>query len=98
MPALRKTLIQLLTELEFSGDARNKEEAAQLLGHLIRTAQGLVTPYVGPVLKVRVALSRCYLALLTGCPRCSLCLGPGIAAQAAGWLQCCSIVSVGDAG
>jgi len=51
MPALRKTLIQLLTELEFSGAERSKEESARLLGHLIRTSRNLVTPYVSPVLK-----------------------------------------------
>lgn len=51
MPALRKTLIQLLTELEFSSEDRAKEEAAQLLGHLIKAAKGLVAPYVQPILK-----------------------------------------------
>ena len=51
MPSLRKTLIQLLTELEFSGDARNKEESAKLLGHLIRSSNRLIKPYVSPILK-----------------------------------------------
>ena len=36
MPSLRKTLMQLLTELEHSGVGRNKEHSAQLLGHLVR--------------------------------------------------------------
>ena len=53
MPALRKTLIQLLTELEFSGADRSKQEAAMLLGHLVRTAQTLVTPYVAHVVLCR---------------------------------------------
>jgi len=50
MPSLRKTLIQLLTELEFSGDSRNKEESARLLGHLIRSSERLIKPYVEPIL------------------------------------------------
>src|SRR5947207_2701217 len=52
MPSLRKTLIQLLTELEYSTINRNKEEAARLLGLLISNAKSLVKPYVEPVLKV----------------------------------------------
>lgn len=52
MPSLRKTLIQLLTELEYSSVNRNKEEAARLLGLLISNAKTLVKPYVEPVLKV----------------------------------------------
>ena len=52
MPSLRKTLIQLLTELEYSTINRNKEEAARLLGLLISNAKTLVKPYVEPVLKV----------------------------------------------
>jgi len=52
MPSLRKTLIQLLTELEYSTVNRNKEEAARLLGLLISNAKLLVKPYVEPVLKV----------------------------------------------
>ncbi|GAM22047.1 hypothetical protein SAMD00019534_052220 [Acytostelium subglobosum LB1] len=51
MPSLRKTLIQLLTELEFSGDSRNKEESARLLGHLIGASEKLIKPYVDPILK-----------------------------------------------
>jgi len=52
MPSLRKTMIQLLTELEYSTVNRNKEEAARLLGLLISNAKGLVKPYVEAVLKV----------------------------------------------
>jgi serine/threonine-protein kinase mTOR len=52
MPSLRKTLIQLLTELEYSTINRNKEEAARLLGLLISNAKTLVKPYVEPILKV----------------------------------------------
>ena len=35
MPSLRKTLIQLLTEIEHSGVGRNKEQSARILGHLV---------------------------------------------------------------
>eukprot|EP00026_Physarum_polycephalum_P000091 Phypoly_transcript_00091.p1 GENE.Phypoly_transcript_00091~~Phypoly_transcript_00091.p1 ORF type:complete len:2307 (+),score=451.47 Phypoly_transcript_00091:133-7053(+) len=51
MPSLRKTLIQLLTELEFSGDSRSKEESAKLLCNLIRSSERLIKPYVEPILK-----------------------------------------------
>ena len=51
MPSLRKTLIVLLTELEFSGDSQIKEESAVLLGHLIRSSQKLVQPYVDTILR-----------------------------------------------
>lgn len=52
MPSLRKTLIQLLTELEYSAISRNKEESARLLGLLISTSTRLVKPYVKPILGV----------------------------------------------
>lgn len=42
MPSLRKTLIQLLGDLQFSGDSRNKEESARLLAHLIRSSHRLI--------------------------------------------------------
>ena len=34
MPSLGNMLIQILTELEFSGVGRNKEQSAKLLCHL----------------------------------------------------------------
>lgn len=52
MPSLRKTLIQLLTELEYSAVARNKEESAKLISHLIAASQRLIKPYVEPIVKV----------------------------------------------
>lgn len=52
IPSLRKTLIQLLTELEFSDVARNKEESAKLLSLLVQNAQTLVQPYVEPMMSV----------------------------------------------
>eukprot|EP00727_Mastigamoeba_balamuthi_P000853 m51a1_g10765 putative protein atypical group (2524) ;mRNA; r:20614-29506 len=72
MPSLRKTLIQLLNELEYSGDNRVKEESAMLLGHLIRSSKRLIKPYVEPILcallpKLRSASTRvasCVLSAL----------------------------------
>jgi len=52
MPSLRKTLIQLLTELEYSNVARNKEESAKLLSLLVSAAQKLIKPYVEPIVTV----------------------------------------------
>ena len=52
MPTLRKVLIQILTELEYSGIGRNKEQSAKLLGHLTANAPKLVRPYQEPILKV----------------------------------------------
>ena len=52
MPTLRKVLIQILTELEYSGVGRNKEQSAKLLGHLVANAPKLVRPYHAPILKV----------------------------------------------
>ena len=52
MPSLRKVLIQILTELEYSGFARNKEQSARLLYHLINQAPTLVKPYQEAILKV----------------------------------------------
>lgn len=52
IPSLRKTLIQMLTELEFSDVSRNKEESAKLLSLLVQNAQGLIKPYVEPMVSV----------------------------------------------
>lgn len=52
VPSLRKNLLQMLTELEFSDVARNKEESARLLSLLIQNAQGLIRPYVQPMIAV----------------------------------------------
>ncbi|KAK8146497.1 phosphatidylinositol kinase- protein kinase tor1 [Beauveria asiatica] len=52
IPSLRKTLIQMLTELEFSDVARSKEESAKLLRLLVQNAQSLIKPYVEPMISV----------------------------------------------
>lgn len=54
MPSLRKTLVQLLTELEFSGMSRNKEQSARMLDHLIVNTPRLISSYMRPILKVLV--------------------------------------------
>ncbi|XP_039269325.2 serine/threonine-protein kinase mTOR-like [Styela clava] len=46
MPFLRKTLIELLSELQHSGVGRNKLQSSRLLGHLACTAPLLIRPYV----------------------------------------------------
>uniref|UniRef100_T1ISC3 Serine/threonine-protein kinase TOR n=1 Tax=Strigamia maritima TaxID=126957 RepID=T1ISC3_STRMM len=54
MPPLRKTLIQILTELENSGLGRNKEQSARMLRHLVANAPRLIRPYMEPILKVLI--------------------------------------------
>lgn len=51
MPSLRKVMIQLLRDLEHSGDNQTKEESSKLLGHLISATPSLARPYVGPLMK-----------------------------------------------
>lgn len=52
MPSLRKLLIKILAELEYSGVSRQREESAKLLGLLISSTPKLIQPYVESVLKV----------------------------------------------
>lgn len=52
MAALRKALIQLLTELEYSTVNRAREECAKLLCLLIRATQRLIKSYAVPMLDV----------------------------------------------
>ena len=58
MPSLRKTLIQLLVELEYSNIARNKEESAKLLSLLVAASQRLIRPYVEPMIAVLLPKAR----------------------------------------
>ncbi|CAG0917860.1 unnamed protein product [Notodromas monacha] len=55
MPTLRKCLMQLLTDMEFSGMGRNREQSAELLGCLVSNACTLVEPYMDPILKVLIS-------------------------------------------
>ncbi|KAF5285925.1 hypothetical protein FQA39_LY04386 [Lamprigera yunnana] len=54
MPSLRKSLVQILTELEHSGTGRNKEQSARTLDRLVVNAPRLIRPYMEPILKVLV--------------------------------------------
>ncbi|XP_037955980.1 serine/threonine-protein kinase Tor [Teleopsis dalmanni] len=54
MPKLRETMIQLLTELEYSGMSRNKEQAARMLDHLIISTPRLISSYMTPILSTLV--------------------------------------------
>ncbi|KAG0243175.1 armadillo-type protein [Mortierella sp. GBAus27b] len=54
IPPLRKILIQLLTEIEYSGLVRNKEESARLLTLLVVASENLVKPYIETILKVLI--------------------------------------------
>ncbi|KAF3011376.1 phosphatidylinositol kinase- protein kinase tor1 [Neopestalotiopsis sp. 37M] len=58
IPSLRKTLIQMLTELEYTDVARNKEESAKLLSLLVQNAQALIKPYVEPIMAVLLPKAR----------------------------------------
>lgn len=51
-PSLRKVLIQLLTEIEYSNSANNKRESAQLISHLVGASNKLIKPYVDPMVHV----------------------------------------------
>ncbi|KAI0046207.1 atypical/PIKK/FRAP protein kinase [Auriscalpium vulgare] len=52
MPSLRKALIQLLTELEYSTVMRGREECTRLLTLLVSATQRLIKPYALPMLRV----------------------------------------------
>ncbi|KAI8620292.1 armadillo-type protein [Chytriomyces sp. MP71] len=52
MPPLRKILIRLLTELQYSTISLQKEECTKLLCDLILASQRLVKPYVNSIMKV----------------------------------------------
>jgi len=58
VPSLRKQLIQMLTELEFSDVAKNKEESAKLLSLLVQNSQKLIKPYVDPMIAVLLPKAR----------------------------------------
>ncbi|KAJ7170509.1 phosphatidylinositol 3-kinase [Mycena crocata] len=50
VPSLRKTLIQLLTELEYSNVKRSREECTSLLTMLVNVTQNFMKPYALPIL------------------------------------------------
>ncbi|KAF7309844.1 Serine/threonine-protein kinase TOR [Mycena indigotica] len=50
VPSLRKTLIQLLTELEYATAKRNREDCAALLTMLVNVTHNFMKPYALPIL------------------------------------------------
>ncbi len=52
IPSLRKTLIQLLTTLEYSTVTRRKEESAKLLTSLVSSSDELSKSYVKPIMEI----------------------------------------------
>ncbi|KAJ3227345.1 phosphatidylinositol kinase- protein kinase tor1 [Clydaea vesicula] len=75
MPSLRKLLIQLLTELEYSGITRQKEEAAKLLRLLVMKAQRLIKPYIDPILKVLIPKAKGASSNASVTAKILVCLG-----------------------
>lgn len=57
-PSLRKVLIQLLTELEHSSVASNKEESARLISCLVRSSTQLIKPYIHAIFKTLLPKTR----------------------------------------
>lgn len=55
VPSLRKTLIQLLSRLEYSSTSRKKEESAILLSLLISSSNELTRPYVKPIVEALIS-------------------------------------------
>ncbi|KAF2267940.1 ARM repeat-containing protein [Lojkania enalia] len=51
-PSLRKVLLQLLTEVNYSNSPRSKEESAKLISHLVGAANSLIKPLVDPIIAV----------------------------------------------
>ncbi|KAG8833646.1 phosphatidylinositol kinase- protein kinase tor1 [Serendipita sp. 399] len=52
MPSLRKTLIQLLTELEYVSATSNRNTTAEFFTALIKATERLIKPYTSALLKV----------------------------------------------
>lgn len=57
-PSLRKVLVQLLTEVEYSNSPRNKQESCLLISHLAASASGLLKGYVDPMVYVLLPRAR----------------------------------------
>ncbi|KAG9096449.1 phosphatidylinositol kinase- protein kinase tor1, partial [Ceratobasidium sp. 370] len=72
MPLLRKTVIQLLNEVEYSIVSRRKEESAKLLTELITSTDTLITPYSIPILRCLLprAQEKCTIEVGSAIMRC----------------------------
>eukprot|EP00878_Enallax_costatus_P008272 GHUV01008648.1.p1 GENE.GHUV01008648.1~~GHUV01008648.1.p1 ORF type:complete len:2405 (+),score=620.50 GHUV01008648.1:939-7217(+) len=53
-PALRRHLLQLLTDMDHSPDSRQRDDSAYLLNCLINSAPELILPYISPIQKALV--------------------------------------------
>lgn len=58
IPSLRKTLLQLLTQLSYSNRSRKKEESASLICTLISSSKDVTKPYIEPILDVLLPKSQ----------------------------------------
>lgn len=58
VPSLRKTLISLLTRLEYANTSLKKEQTAHMLGLLIENPQELTKPYTKPIVEALIPKAR----------------------------------------
>nr|ODN92931.1 atypical/PIKK/FRAP protein kinase [Cryptococcus depauperatus CBS 7855] len=75
MPHLRKSLINIVTELEYSTNARQKEESAKLLCLLITAAAGLVKSYAATILSVLLRTASSPESSIGVQANCTVCIG-----------------------
>lgn len=75
MPSLRKSLIQLITELEYATASKQKEESARLLCLLIGASSSLIKPYAGPLLSVLLRTASSKETPPVVASHCLACLG-----------------------
>ncbi|WWC91382.1 uncharacterized protein L201_006326 [Kwoniella dendrophila CBS 6074] len=75
MPPLRKSLINLVTELEYSTNAKQKEESAKLLELLIGAAAGLVKSYAPTILSVLLRTASSPETSVAVQAHCVMCVG-----------------------
>lgn len=75
MPSLRKSLINLITELEYSTNNKQKEESAKLLCLLIGASAGLVKSYASTILSVVLRIARSPSTPAAVAASCVTCIG-----------------------
>ncbi|RXK37153.1 atypical/PIKK/FRAP protein kinase [Tremella mesenterica] len=75
MPPLRRSLINLITELEYATNTRQMEESAKLLCLLIRAAASLVQSYAPTILSVLLRTASSSETSVTVAAHCVTCIG-----------------------
>lgn len=75
MPSLRKSLINLITELEYSTANRQKEESARLLCLLIGDSSSLVKSYASTILSVLLRIATTPNTPVSVTASCVMCIG-----------------------